>query len=607
VSTRAARLLACCALLAACTSPLVPDAGAPRQPEGASGWQAKPGWQFSRRAVAAAHPLAAEAGARVLREGGNAMDAAVAVQMVLSLVEPQSSGIGGGALLMHWDGREVAAWDGRETAPAAADERLFVQPDGKPMPFFAAAIGGRAVGVPGAVRMLEAAHRVHGRLPWARLMEPAIALAESGFRISPRLHHAIATDTHLARDAQARAYFYGRDDRAQPVGHLLRNPAYAEVLRAIAARGSRALHEGPIAADLVARVRTHVSPGRMTAADLAGYVPLRREPLCTDWLALYRVCGFPPPSSGHLTMMQILGLLERAPGARSAAGGGSAGLDGGVPSADWLHRYAEATKLAFADRDQFVADPATTPAPAGDWRSLLDVNYLAQRAALIGERSAGRALPGRPSAPGALPLAWAPMPPQPEGGTSHVSIVDAGGHAVALTTTVETSFGSRLMADGGTGLAGGYLLNHQLTDFSFAPADAAGRPVANRVQPNKRPRSSMSPTLVFDAADGRLLMVLGSPGGANIIHYAAKTLVGALQWHLDAQRAIDLPNVGGNNTAVTWLEAGRFPPAVAAALRARGHTVNEAELTSGVHALQRTPRGWSGGADARREGVVVGD
>jgi len=586
------------------------------QPEAASGREGKPGWQFDRAAVAAAHPLAAEAGWRVLRAGGNALDAAIAAQMVLALVEPQSSGIGGGAFLLHWDGREVAAWDGRETAPAAADERLFLQPDGRALMRAQASVGGLAVGVPGVVRMLEAAHRVHGRLPWATLFEPAIVLAERGFPVSPRLHALLAgltRDPALAADAQTRAYFFAADGRPHPVGHLLKNPALAAVLRAIAARGSAALHEGPIAADIVARVRGHAARrGRLTATDLAGYAARRREAVCTDWGTdrgpLHRVCGFPPPSSGHLTVMQILGLLEVQ---RERAGGSAAEqgppLSDGVPAPETLHRYAEASRLAFADRDQYIADPDFTPAPGGHWAALLDRGYLAERAALIGpRRSTGAATPGRPGR-ASNGTAWAPMPAQPEGGTSHISVVDGYGHAVALTTSIEAAFGARLMSDGGTGLAGGFLLNNQLTDFSFAPADAAGRPIANRVQPGKRPRSSMSPTFVFDARDGRLLMVLGSPGGAAIIHYTAKMLLGTLRWGLDAQRAADLPNFAAFNGPQTLLEAGRFPSATAAALRALGHTVVESELTSGVHALQRAGSGWHGAADARREGVVVGE
>lgn len=592
--------------LAGCAAPPAPDAGravvVAAQPEGASGLQRKPGWQFTRAAVAAAHPLAAEAGWQMLKAGGNALDAAIAVQMVLALVEPQSSGLGGGAFLMHWDGREVAAWDGRETAPAAAGERLFLQPDGQPMTMAQAVPGGLAVGVPGAVRMLEAAHRMHGKLPWERLFEPAIALSDRGFAVGNRLHVLLLAEGSagaLTADPQARAYFYDPEGRPRPVGHVLRNPALAEVLRAIATRGSAALHEGLIAADLVARVRGHATrPGSLSTEDLARYAPLRRSAICTEWRARYRVCGFPPPSSGHLTLMQILGILERLPP-------GEAGLVDALPGADWLHRYAEASRLAFADRDQYIADPAFTPAPASDWRSLLDGGYLARRAALVGERSMGRAAPGQP--PGAASLSWAPMPVQPEGGTSHVSVVDDGGGAVALTTSIEAVFGARIMADGGTGLPGGYLLNNQLTDFAFTPVGAAGLPVANRVQPGKRPRSSMSPTLVFDAGDGRLLMTLGAPGGAAIIHYTAKTLIGSLQWGLDAQRAIDLPNFAAGNGPPTVLEAGRFPPATLAALRSRGHAVTETALTSGVQALQRTATGWHGGADPRREGVAVGE
>ncbi len=317
-------------------------------PEIASGSQAKPGWAFTQYAVAAANPLATEAGLTILRAGGSAIDAAVAVQMMLTLVEPQSSGIGGGAFLLHFDGNPgpggVTAYDGRETAPAQADERLFLQADGKPMPFSQAVVGGRSVGVPGAVKMLEVAHRAHGRLPWAQLFQPAIAMAERGFALSPRLHTQLKAETALKTDAQANAYFYRADGQPHDVGHILRNPALAAVLRAIAARGSAALHEGPVAADIARRVRGHASnPGTLTVADLAGYSVKQREPICTAWKLTYRVCGMPPPSSGHLTVMQILGLLEHSklPADKLVAG---------VPSADWLHVYAEASRLAYADR-----------------------------------------------------------------------------------------------------------------------------------------------------------------------------------------------------------------------------------------------------------------
>ena len=549
--------------------------------------------------VAAANPLASRAGYQILKVGGSALDAAIAVQMVLTLVEPQSSGIGGGAFLMHWDGTSAQAWDGRESAPADADERLFLAADGRPVPFAQAVFGGRAVATPGAVRMLEAAHRLHGRLAWRHLFEPAIRLAEHGFSISPRLHRQLQNETLLRQDPQARAYFYATSGEPHPVGHILRNPALAAVLRAIAAQGSNALHHGPIAADLVARVRGHAVPGRLRATDLADYTPKQRSALCSLWQAVYRICGFPPPSSGHLTLMQILGLLEHLTNVISVR----PALQSGVPSADWLHLYTEASRLAFADRAQYVADPDFVSAPAGRWTSLLDDAYLSQRAALIGPRSMRTAAPGQPAA---AALAYAPMPEQAEDGTSHISVVDPQGKAVALSTTIEAAFGARIMADGGTGLPGGYLLNNQMTDFSLAPADATGRPVANRIEPGKRPRSSMSPTLVFDARTGDLLMTLGSAGGPAIIHFAAKTLIGTLQWGLDPQRAIDLPNFGSFN-GPTVLEQGLFPLATLNALRARGHRVEEMELTSGVQVIQRVGRSWVGGADPRREGLAVGD
>ena len=593
------RLLLLCALaLGGCAAPqpTAPPATALVLPEGASGWTAKPEVAARNFMVATANPLATDVGHGVLQAGGSAVDAAIAVQMVLTLVEPQSSGIGGGAFLLHWDGQAVQAWDGRETAPAAAHERLFIGADGKPVPFAQAVLGGRAVATPGVVRMLEQAHRQHGRLPWGSLFAPAIELALGGFPVSPRLHALLKSDRVLRQDRAARAYFYGADAKPWPVGHVLRNPALAAVLTAIAMRGSAALHEGSIAADLVARVRGHAVAGRMTEADLAGYRPKLREPICTDWLTVWRVCGFPPPSSGHLAVMQILGLLERQPRLAQP-------LQGGVPSADWLHLYTEASRLAYADRALYVADPDFVAAPAGRWTSLLDADYLDQRAALIGAQSMKEAQPGTPA--GARTTA-APMPAQAEHGTSHISVVDARGHAVAMTTTIEDTFGARLMADGGTGLAGGYLLNNQMTDFSTTPSDAQGRAVANRVQPVKRPRSSMSPTLVFDKRDGRLVMTLGSPGGPAIIHFTAKALIGTLQWGLTPQQAIDLPNFGSFN-GPTVLERGLFSAATLSALRARGHDVDERDLTSGLQSITRTAKGWVGAADPRREGSARGD
>lgn len=587
--------------LAACTTRPPPSAAfrysIPPMPEGPAGYAEKPGWTTSRFAVAAANPLATDAGYQVLKAGGSALDSAIAVQMVLTLVEPQSSGIGGGAFLLHWDGAQVRAWDGRETAPAGADEKLFLLPDGKPMPFIDAVVGGRSVGVPGTVKMLELAHREHGKLAWARLFAPAIALAEQGFPVSPRLHTLLKSDTHLKKDAGAAAFYYRSDGEPHPVGHLLRNPALADVLRGIATRGSAALYSGPAAADMVARVRNHPSnPGRLSEADLSAYAPKAREAMCTDWKAIYRVCGFPPPSSGHIAVMQILGILERSQPIAQP-------LVEGVPSADWLHVYTEAARLAYADRAHYLGDPDFVAPPASDWNSLLDDAYLKQRAALIGPQSMNVAKPGVPAP---LRTAYAPQAMQPEGGTSHISIVDDEGRAIAMTTTIEDAWGSRILADGGTGKPGGYLLNNELTDFSFAPADAQGKPIANRVQPGKRPRSSMSPSLVFDTRDGKLVMSAGSPGGAAIIHFTAKTLIGTLDWGLNAQQAINLPNFGSFN-GPTVLEQKRFPVATVDALKARGHAVDEIDMMSGLQAIQRTRIGWFGGADPRREGIVMGD
>jgi gamma-glutamyltranspeptidase/glutathione hydrolase len=590
------------ALLAACSTQ--PPASnwrysVPEQPEAASGSTDKPGWAYRHQAVAAANPLATDAGLQVLRAGGSALDAAIAVQLVLGLVEPQSSGIGGGAFLLHFDGGEVTAHDGRETAPAGARPDMLMGEDGKPLPFDEAVLSGRSVGVPGAVRMLEAAHREHGQLPWAQLFEPAIALAEQGFKVSPRLHTLLQADPHLRKDPLAARFFYNAQGKAWPMGHLLRNAEYAHVLRRIAREGSRALHEGPVAQAIVARAAKAPRPGSLSLQDLQGYQPRSRQALCFDHTARarsYRICGFPPPSSGQIAIGQILGLLghTRAQGPE---------WSGGLPSPDFVHRYTEASRLAFADRAQYVADPDFVSAPGGDWRSLLAPDYLRQRSTLIGAQSMKAAQPGQPAG---VKTSYAPMPAQTEYGTSHISVVDAQGRAVAMTTTIEAAFGARRMVSTDPARPGGFLLNNQLTDFSFAPTDAQGRPIANRVEPGKRPRSSMSPTLVFDKDSGELLMSGGSPGGALIIHYTAKLLAGTLHGGLNAQQAVNLPNFGSLG-GPTLLEAGRFDTGMTDALKARGHEVREMEMTSGLQAIERTATGWFGGADPRREGVVLGD
>lgn len=625
------------ALLTACANaPSGFQYTAPLLPEGATGHTAKPGWATQRFAVAAANPLATDAGYQVLRAGGSAVDAAVAVQMVLALVEPQSSGIGGGAFMLHYDGANVQAYDGRETAPAAADERLFLGSDGQPMPFHDAVVGGRAVGVPGALRMLELAHHRHGKLPWARLLAPAIALAEAGFPLSARLHAQLKVEPHLRKDPVAAAYFYQADGSPHPVGYRLRNPALAQVLKRIAREGSSVLHEGAVAQALVDKVRQHTTnPGRMTLDDLARYQPRERTALCHDYHVNpasgasrdYRICGFPPPSSGAIAVGQILGMLQQVsptplpqhlyyqfddapagcvkpPCTPSNASSATTFERSYLPSPEFLHAYTEAARLAFADRALYVADPDFVPAPGGDWASLLDPTYLAQRARLIDASPQGRRLPqALPGQPSPTPFALGAMPPQEEHGTSHISIVDDQGHAVAMTTTIEDAFGARQMVHG-------FMLNNQLTDFSMAPTDAQGRPVANRVQAGKRPRSSMSPTLVFeknaDGSLGALLLTGGSPGGGFAIHFVAKTLYATLSWQLNAQQAIDLPNFGTTEGPVL-LERERFPPATLEALKAHGHTVREFDLTSGLQVIQKTPTGYFGGADPRREGVVRGD
>jgi gamma-glutamyltranspeptidase / glutathione hydrolase len=619
------------ALLAGCATQ-TPQAKfaytAPILPEAASGFTEKPGWATKKFAVAAANPLATDAGYQILKAGGSAVDAAVAVQMVLGLVEPQSSGIGGGAFLLHQDGKaggKMEAFDGRETAPAAATESLFIGKDGKPMAFTDAVVGGRSVGVPGTVRMLEMAHKQHGKLPWATLFQPAIALAEGGFKVSPRLNTLVTAEKFLKNDPVAAAYFYDTAGAAWPVGHILKNPAYAAVLRGIAKDGSKALLEGAVAQAIVSKVRNHPSnAGNLSLQDLANYAPKKREPLCFDYKVApesYQICGMPPPSSGAIAIGQILGILNNTVAPQLPLDAATVPTAAEFLSPEWLHLYLEASRLAFADRAQYVADPDFVAPPAGNWQEMLNPVYLTQRSKLIGEKSMKIASAGIPLPYDAIKTGansphnfkYAPMPDQIEYGTSHISIIDAAGNALAMTTTIEGGFGSMQMVSPSPNLAGGFLLNNELTDFSFAPADASGKPIANRVEPGKRPRSSMSPTLVIDKTTGQVIMSAGSPGGALIIHFTAKTLYGTLNWGMNAQEAINLPNFGSLN-GPSILEAKRFPPAVVEALKAKGHEIREIEMTSGLQAIERTTSsgaatydGFFGGADPRREGVVMGD
>ncbi len=585
----------------------------PEIPEAASGYQAKPGWQLKQRGVAAANPLASDAGYQVLQAGGTAVDAAIAVQMVLTLVEPQSSGIGGGAFLLHHNSEHVQVFDGRETAPSQATERLFMLED-KPMAFNDAVVGGRSVGVPGLLRMLAKAHEQHGSLPWAQLFEPAIILAEEGFPLSPRLHTLLSADATLKRDPQAAAYFFQADGQPWPVGHRLRNPALAAIFKRVAAEGAEAFYQGDIAHAMVDKVQQHPdNPGLLSLQDLRDYQALERDALCFSHASTLspsnqvQVCGVGPPSSGLITMGQILGMLATDSSNHLPPPAWSE-RNTVVPSTAWLHNYNEAARLAFADRAQYIADPAFVAAPALDWSVMLDTGYLQSRANQIGDRRIPQVSAGNPG--GSL-QSLAPMADQTEYGTSHISIVDGLGNALAMTTTIESGFGARLMVSV-ENLPGGFLLNNELTDFSFVPQDDQGRAIANRVQAGKRPRSSMSPTLVFADNDtherGELLASLGSPGGAMIIHFTTQTLWAMLHWELDAQQAINIPHSGvtGANTPLL-LESGLFPFATLSHLHVLGHAVKEVDMPSGLQALQRQGSAWWGAADPRREGVVVGD
>lgn len=590
------------ALLGACAAPSGPlDYRAPdyaqRAPEAASGYTEKPGWSASKFMVAAANPLATDAGYQVLKAGGSAVDAAIAVQMVLGLVEPQSSGIGGGLFLVHFDGKTVKTFDGRETAPAAATPELFMK-DGKPMSFMEGVVGGRSVGAPGTLRALELAHQKHGKLPWKALFQPAILLAERGFQLSPRLYATLKDDDAkpLRTDPAAAAYFLQPDGSPKSVGTTLRNPEYAAVLRDVAERGSIAFYEGPVARDIVAKVRSHpTNAGLLTEADIAGYRAKQRDPLCFDYKS-WKLCGMPPPSSGPLALGQMMGMLASRKLEMLKPVPASFGLE---PSPEAVHLISEAGRLAYADRARFVADPDFVPLPGGNADALLNADYLWKRSQLITERSMGRAQPGTPTL-AALSLANDRSPELTC--TSHISIVDGYGDAIAMTSTIENVFGSQIMVRG-------FMLNNELTDFSFVPSEN-GVPVANRVQGGKRPRSSMSPILVLDRATGQLVMSVGSPGGSAIINYTAKVLFATLDWKLDVQHAISLPNFGSRN-GPTELEEGRASPALVDALKARGHEVRVITQTSGLQGIERAVKdgrpGWFGGADPRREGIVMGD
>ncbi|MDA4109544.1 gamma-glutamyltransferase family protein [Mycolicibacterium holsaticum] len=566
-------------------------------------------------AVVTANPLATQAACEVLRDGGTAADALVTAQAVLGLVEPQSSGVGGGGFLLYYEAATgaVQAYDGRETAPAAATENYlrWVSDTDRTAPKPDARASGRSIGVPGIVRLLAEVHREHGRTGWRELFDPAVAMADRGFDVSARLASAIgAAAAQLAVDPQAAEYFLAADGAPKPAGTRLVNPAYAKTLGAIAS-DPQSFYTGAIARDIVATAADASggrTPSLMTVDDLAAYTVKKREPLCTPYRG-HEICGMPPPSSGGIAVAATLGMLEHFPMAEHKPT--DVDLNGGRPTVMGVHLVAEAERLAYADRDRYVADTDFVALPGGSPQTLLGSDYLAGRAALISaQRTMGTAQPGEFGAPGA------PAPAVPEHGTSHISIVDAEGNAASLTTTVESPFGSFHMVDG-------FILNNQLTDFSAAPAAPDGAPVANRVQPGKRPRSTMAPTLVFDQAPagtperrGPLSAVVGSPGGSMIIQFVVKTLVGMLDWGLDSQQAASMvdfgaantptTNVGGEHPVIDTADDGEHDPLVRG-LRALGHQVDLADQSSGLSVVVRDRAGLIGGADPRREGVVMGD
>ena len=606
--------------------------GDPAVPEPQSGYKTgkKPVLARSYMAVTA-NPLATQAGCEVLRDGGTAADAAVAVQAVLGLVEPQSSGLGGGAFMLHYTAATgvVDSYDGRETAPAAATEDYlrYVSATDKtnPLPtlgssFTSTKASGRSIGTPGAVRMLELAYQDHGKLPWNSLFRSGIRLATDGFSISGRMAAAISgARDDLLRDPEAAAYFLNADFTPRALGTTIKNPAYADTLATIAQNGASALYTGPIAQSIVSKIKVTtggvtstvaITPGLTELSDLANYRAVRRTPVCTTYRASW-VCGMGPPSSGGIAVAQTLGILENFD--LAAAAPTVVNSEGAKPSVLGVHLVSEAERLAYADRNKYVADTDFVSLPGNGIASMVDKNYLKGRASLISTtRSMGTAIAGVFTSAQAQGLSVA------EGkGTTHMSIVDRDGNAVTMTTTIESGMGSFHFTRG-------FLLNNQLTDFSFDPSDASG-PIANRVAPLKRPRSSMSPTLVFnkapDGARGDFLMATGSPGGATIIQFVVKTLVSALDWKLDAQQATSTVNFGASNSPTTNV-GGEHPlidassnaqnDGLVAGLRALGHTVSVAAQSSGVSTIIRAPAAAGGtmlvgGADPRREGLALGD
>lgn len=527
--------------------------------------------------ISSANPYATDAGFRILEQGGNAIDAMVTVQLVLGLVEPQSSGLGGGAFLLYYqnDEQQLSTFDGRETAPVKADSTLFLGEDGKPLGFFEAVVGGRSVGTPGTPKLLWQSHQRYGKLPWKTVLAPAIALAKAGFIVSPRLANALQRDQDkLAQDPEAREYFYPQG-RAVEAGHLLKNEAYAQTLAKLAQHGGDYFYQPAFSQAVVDKVQHHPNPGSLSQEDFAAYRVIEREPVCMPFLE-FRVCGMGPPSSGGIAVNQILGILEQ---------GNLLGAP--AESADTWHLMAEASRLAFADRGFYVADSDFIPLPKG----LLAPDYLAKRAAEINTRQKSLSLThGTPDASDKQTRIQGTTLEQPS--TTHFVIKDQQGNIVSMTSTIENGFGSRLMVEG-------FLLNNELTDFSFN-AQKSGQLVANRVEGGKRPRSSMAPTIVFE--DGKAVLAIGSPGGSRIISYVANTLLRTLAWKQPLDEAIAAPHLS-NRFGQMDMESSASP-SLAKGLKQLGYSPNVRDLNSGLHGIQRIGDRWLGVADHRREGSV---
>ncbi len=532
--------------------------------------------------VAAANPHAVKAGADVLAKGGTAADALVAVQAMLGLVEPQSSGLGGGAFLVWYDvaSGEVTTLDGRETAPLAATPQLFQDAQGEPLKFFDAVVGGRSVGTPGTPALLEAVHQRWGNQPWADLLVPAQTMAENGFPVSPRLAALVAEDAERLANSDTTAAYFLPDGKAVQAGDTLVNPDYAQTLAALAADGANAFYSGEIAEDIVATVQGATgNPGVLSLVDMSIYQVKERPAVCAPYRG-HEVCGMGPPSSGALAVGQILGLLE------------SYDLSAGPMDANVLRLIGDASRLAFADRGRYVADSDYVPVPV---KGLLDPAYLTERARLLaGDDALPEVSPGTPSFDHALN--WADDMAIELPSTSHISIVDSMGNVVSMTTTIENGFGSRLMS-------GGFLLNNELTDFSFR-SHADGVPIANRVEPGKRPRSSMAPTVVMK--DGKPVLAVGSPGGSRIIGYVAGAIIAHIDWGLDVQQVSALPHAI-NRFGTYDLEEGTQATEMTDALSALGYETVTRALTSGLHMIAIGDGGLSGGADPRREGIALGE